>query len=210
MQRPDHNKKYSNRPSISDLPKKQESRKKDIKNLTLRGNSGSMQKFLRESDKIDHLKGKWRNLDLYRTENLWQQWRKSGEPSVRTWSKEEFAKSGNIMPEQSGRPGTGRAFYSQSKNRMTIRKDSFEDFFAELSHAAQFKGKDKSRRISIWDKYKSPLQRRIYGEEVYNMPSNLEYKAHKIIQPKMEDEYVSSSPLYGVEESKPKSLAIRR
>ena len=46
MHKPGHKQKYSNRPSISDLPKREESKRKDIQNLTLRGKAGSMQKFL--------------------------------------------------------------------------------------------------------------------------------------------------------------------
>jgi len=194
MHKPGHKQKYSNRPSVSDLPRREESKRKDIKNLTLRGNMGSMQKFISESDKTDYLKGQWRDMGLHRRQNLWQQWQKSGKPSVRAWSKEEFTKSGNIMPEQSGRPGTGRAFYEQGKNRMTVRKDSVEDFFAELAHAAQWGAEDKSKRISLWDKFKGPWQRKKYGEKVYDMPGHLEYGAHKGIQPKMVEEYISSGP----------------
>jgi len=210
MHKPGHKQKYSNRPSVSDLPKREESKRKDIQNLTLRGSAGTVQKFLSESDKADVFEGKWRHMDKYRRENLWQQWQKSGKPSVTAWSQKEFKKSGMVMPEQSWRPGTGRAFYSPIKNRMTIREGAVEDFFAELAHAAQWGAEDKSKRSSLWDKFKAPWQRMAYGEKVYDMPSHIEYQAHREIQPKMEKEYISSSPLYGAEESKPNPLNIRK
>ena len=205
MHKPGHKQKYSNRPSVSDLPRREESKRKDIQNLTLRGSAGTVQKFLSESDKIDVFEGKWRHMDKYRRENLWQQWQKSGKPSVRAWSQKEFEKSGNVF-----KSGEGRAFYSPDKNRLTIREGAVEDFFAELAHAAQWGADDKSKKISIWEKYKYPWMRKKYGEKVYDMPGTMEYKAHSIIQPKMEEEYVSSSPLYGAEESKPKPLNIRK
>ena len=196
MHKPGHKQKYSNRPSISDLPKREESKRKDIQNLTLRGSAGSMQKFLTESDKIDVFEGKWRHMDKYRRENLWQQWQKSGSPSVRTWSKEEFTKTGNVF-DKPGASYHGRetACYESWKNRMTIRPGATEDFFAELAHSAQRGAEDKSKRISLWDEFKAPWQRKKYGEKVYDMPGHLEYGAHKVIQPKMEEEYISSSPL---------------
>ena len=70
---------------------------------------------------------------------------------------------------------------------MTIEKGSVGDFIAELSHSAQ--------EASVWEQYKMPKLRRKHGEKVYDMPGNLEYEAHKVIQPKMEEEYISSSPL---------------
>ena len=213
MHKPGHRQKYSNRPSISDLPKREESRRKDIESLTLRGSAGSLQEFISESDAYDHFEGKWRYMDKYRTENLWKQWKESGSPSVRAWSKEEFTKADKVFEDPEEKAwwhGEPRAFYEVGKNRMTVKPGSLGDFFAELSHAAQWGADDKSKRISLWNKFKSPWQRMIYGEKVYDMPGHLEYGAHSEIQPEMEKEYVSSSPLHGVEESKPRSLTIRK
>lgn len=215
MHRPGHKQRYSNRPSISDLPKREEreeSRKKDIESLTLRGRESSMQEFLGELDAIDYLEGKWRHMDKYRRENLWKQWQQSGRPTIRTWSKEEFTKAGNVFTDPEEKAwwhGEPRAFYEPLSNRMTIPLGTVEKFFAELSHASQWGAKDKSKRISLWDKFKAPYQRMIYGEKVYDMPGHLEHGAHSEIQPEMEKEYLSSSPLYGVEESKPVPLSIR-
>jgi len=217
MHKPGHKQKYSNRPSVSDLPKREESKRKDIQNLTLRGEAGSMQKFLSEADNSDFIAGKWRGVDVHRRENLWKQWRESNKPEVRTWTEEQFKKSGNVFkdPEekawwhnkprafhQTGRKWRNLAFGEPISRRMTIQKGSVEDFLAELPHSAQ--------KSSIWDQYKMPKLRKKYGEEVYMMPGNIEYEAHRIIQPGMVDEYLASSPLYGVEESKPKPLNIRK
>ena len=213
MHKPGHKQKYSNRPSLSDLPKREESKRKDIQNLTLRGSEGSVQKFLRESDTAGHLEGKWRHMDLYRRENLWQQWQKSGSPEVRQWSKEEFTKADRVFKDPEEKAwwhGEPRAFYQPQSNRMTISPGNIDNFFAELSHASQWGDEDKSKRISLWDKFKAPWMRMMYGEKVYDMPGHLEYGAHKKIQPKMEKEYVSSSPLYEAEESKPRALTIRK
>ena len=195
MHKPGHKQKYSNRPSVSDLPKREELKRKDIQSLTLRGRDKSMQEFVSKAYNTDY------NLDDYRRENLWKQWRESNKPEVRTWTKEQFKKSGMVHKDPEKKAwwhNKPRAFHQTSRKwrnilfgeplqrRMTIEKGSVEDFFAELSHSAQ--------RASVWEQYKMPKLRKKYGEKVYDMPGNIEYEAHSIIEPKMQKEYWESSP----------------
>ena len=168
----------------------------DIKSLKLRGTAGSMQGFISEvSEDFQPY------FNIYERENLWKQWSESNEPEVRQWSKEQFQKAGMVMkdPEeeawwhneprafhQTSRKWRNLAFGEPITRRMTIRKGSLDDFFAELSHSAQ--------KASVWEQYKMPRLRKKYGEDVYDMPGNLEYQAHKVIQPKLEESFWTATP----------------
>ena len=196
--------KYSNRPSISDLSKKDDLKRKDIENLTLHFQEASMQDFVTEASTkpgYDVKMSGTRFVDEYQRENLWKQWKKSGKPQIRQWTKEQFQESGNVFKDPEKKASwhnEPRAFHQRSQRihqilygvpktkKMTIEKGSISDFFAELSHSAQ--------KPSVWEQYQMPKLRKKYGEEVYHMPGNIEYEAHSIIEPKMQKEYWESSP----------------
>jgi len=194
MHRPGHKKqRYSNRPSIKDLSN-DASRKERIKNLTLSGNAKSMQEFLNE-EKSNPFYDRG-GLGPHARENLWKQWGESNKPEIRQWSKEQFQKSGMVHKDPDKEAwwhNKPRAFHQTSRKwrnilfgepiqrRMTVEKGSVEDFLAELPHSTQ--------KASVWEQYKMPKLRKKYGEKVYDMPGNLEYEAHSIIQPKIEEEF---------------------
>ena len=216
MHKPGHKQKYSNRPFASDIPeqKRLEQKRKvsDIKNLKLRGTAGSMQGFISKASEgepayyqgnklgtylFEKAKGGKIPLNIYERENLWGQWQTQGRPKVRQWSKEEFTKAGAVFKdpeEKAWYHGEPRAFYSGSSNRMTIEPGDVPAFLAELPHSAQWGSEDKSKRTSLWDKFKAPWLRMTYGEKVYDMPSHLEYQAHTEIQPKLEESFMTATP----------------
>jgi len=198
MHRPGHKQKYSNRPSLADLPKREESKRKNIQNLTALGQDKSMQEFI--SKAWDTHQGDL-DVDEYRRENLWKQWKGAGSPEVRQWSKEEFTKHGSVFKDPEEKAwwhNEPRAFHQRTmrlkqvlfgvpeKKMMTIKHGDVDDFLAELAHSAQ--------KPTIWEQYKMPKLRKKYGEEVYNMPGNIEHEAHRIIEPKSRKEYIESSP----------------
>ena len=216
MHKPGHRQKYSNRPSVSNIVEKRRLEEKNkvdyIKNLMFRGNKASMQEFINKAsveykpwyaeDKLGNYFLNKANLDkkpinIYERENLWKQWEEQGSPKVRQWSKKEFKKADKIFTDPEKKAwwhGEPRAFYEPKSNRITIQAGDVDDFFAELAHSAQWKAKDKSKRISLWDTFKSPYQRMIYGEKVYDMPSHLEYGAHEEIQPQSIESFIKSTP----------------
>jgi len=198
------------------LKKVQEKRKaskiSDIKNLKLRGAAGTMQEFVNKvsedylpsysGNKIgDYFWGKAfagkSPLNIFERENLWRQWQTQGSPEVRQWSKEEFIKAGSVFEdpeEKAWYHGKPRAFYSQRSNRMTITPGNVDEFFSELAHSTQWKSQDRSQRISLWDRITGPYERLIMGEKVYDMPGSLEYGAHKLIEPKLTESFITSTP----------------
>ena len=195
MHKPGHKQKYSNRPSVSDLPKREESKRKNIQNLTALGQDKSMQEFVSKAYNTDY------NVDEYRRENLWKQWKKAGSPEVRQWEAEEFMEYGSVHKDPQEKAwwhNKPRAFYQNTprrnqllygqpeSKRMTITPGNVDEFLSELAHSAQ--------KPSIWDEYKFPKLRKKHGEKVYDMPGNIEYEAHSIIEPKMQKEYWESSP----------------
>ena len=198
------------------LKKVQEKRKaskiSDIRNLKPRGAAGTMQEFVSKVSE-DYLPAYPVNeigeyflgkafegkspLNIYERENLWKQWQTQGSPEVRQWSKEEFIKAGSVHKdpeEKAWYHGEPRAFYSQRSNRMTITPGNVDEFFSELAHSTQWKSQNKSQRISLWDRITGPYERLMFGEKVYDMPGTLEYGAHTLIEPKLTESFITSTP----------------
>ena len=193
MHKKGHKQKYSNRPSASDIPEQkrleQERKVSDIKNLKLRGRESTMQKFVDESIYIS----------LYERENLWEQWNASGKPKVTQWSNEEFTKHKKVFNNPGAwYDGKPRAFYNPYKHEMVIPHGNVESYFAELSHAAQYKSKDKDRNLSLWERLKGSFESAIYGEDAYSTLGTIEHGAHSVIQPQMEEEFRESSRIQDV------------
>lgn len=121
---------------------------------------------------------------------------KHGNPNVMLYNTPELLKKSEIA---------GRANYSPITNRMSLSErqpthlDNSEvplyklkglesDYIAELSHGEQ-KRRDGKLTTAL-RAGKDLINRSVYGEnQIYDDPKSLEYEAHQLIQPHIENEY---------------------
>jgi len=204
MHRPGHKQKYSNRPSIKDLDKRQ--KVLDIKNLRLYGLASQMQDFLSQSKKMPassrRTLSQTGRINPYQRETLWDQWRSHGKPSIKQKTPEQFQKEGSVFKDPEEKAwwhNKPRAYYGWD-NTLNISPGDVGDFQAELAHASQVEKKGRDVMIKQYtgeiEKYGHPLvgEKKKRSEKMYDVPGTMEYEAHSEIQPELTKEYYYSTP----------------
>lgn len=114
---------------------------------------------------------------------LWEIYTKSQRPTIKPVSGNK-----SLLQRLGIMKGDGsRAHYNPFTNTMYIDpNNAAEDITAEMAHAYQFNGTDTPRSFD-WIKqiFSLPGDIKIGGMSGYNRPGNIEYVAHKIIEPRL-------------------------
>lgn len=133
---------------------------------------------------------------------LWQLYNKSKRPSIKPLSSrdtfvynaaERLAQGLGLSKGTDGRPS-----YDPVSHTIYIDPEyAADDVVAELSHAYQFRGTDTPRNIDWMKQFISlPGDIVVNGKNGYSRPGNLEYQAHRIIQPRFNTYLRSNNQTY--------------
>ena len=136
-------------------------------------NNGGNNSYLPLNDKVDR---------------FIQLWNYSGRPKVQTMYRDVYGDWESMTPS-----GKSRAFYGPGKNTMYLGDDDRgADILSELSHAYQSNSRN-SKLLKTYVPFNklvhqivNPDQADKYGRNGYNRIGNVEFNAHKLIEPVIE------------------------